>query len=100
MKKIWLSNYPKGIPAESDPNAFGSLRDMLQQSCLRYASLPAFSNMGSSISFDELDRTSRDFAAYLQGSLGLILISVQVETNYPRPSSETTQAYRVGGEPG
>ena len=30
----------------------------------------------------------------------LILISVQVETNYPRPSSETTQAYRVGGEPG
>ena len=71
MKKIWLSNYPKGIPAEIDPNAFGSLRDMLQQSCLRYASLPAFSNMGSSISFDELDRTSRDFAAYLQGSLGL-----------------------------
>jgi len=71
MKKIWLGNYPKGIPAEIDPNAFGSLRDMLQQSCLRYASLPAFSNMGSSISFDELDRTSRDFAAYLQGSLGL-----------------------------
>jgi len=71
MEKIWLGNYPKGIPAEIDPNAFGSLRDMLQQSCLRYASLPAFSNMGSSISFDELDRTSRDFAAYLQGSLGL-----------------------------
>jgi len=71
MKKIWLGNYPKGIPAEIDPNAFGSLRDMLQQSCLRYASLPAFSNMGSSISFDELDRMSRDFAAYLQGSLGL-----------------------------
>ena len=57
MKKIWLGNYPKGIPAEIDPNAFGSLRDMLQKSCLRYASLPAFSNMGSSISFDEHARS-------------------------------------------
>lgn len=71
MEKIWLSNYPKGIPAEIDPNAFESLRDVLRQSCVRYASLPAFSNMGTSISFAELDRKSRDFAAYLQGSLGL-----------------------------
>ncbi len=71
MEKIWLSNYPKGIPAEIDPNTFESLRDVLRQSCVRYASLPAFSNMGTSISFAELDRKSRDFAAYLQGSLGL-----------------------------
>ena len=42
---------------------------------------------------------SKDRAAGVRG-VDLILISVQVETNYPRPSSETTQAYRVGGEPG
>ena len=30
---------------------------------------------------------------------GLILLSVQIETNYPRPSSEAAQTIGVGGEP-
>lgn len=71
MEKIWLAHYPQGIAAEVDVHAFASLKDVLRHSCERFADLPAYSNMGVSISYAELDQASRDFAAYLQNSLGL-----------------------------
>lgn len=71
MDGIWLSHYPPGVPAEIDTSEFASLPDLLLQSCRRHAGLPAFSNMGASMSFAELDRSSRDFAACLRKSLGL-----------------------------
>ncbi len=71
MEKIWLSHYPQGIPAEVDVHAFASLRDVLRSSCDRFSELPAYSNMGASITYAELDEASRDFAAYLQNSVGL-----------------------------
>ncbi len=71
MEAIWLKSYPPGVPAEVDVREFASLRDVLLRSCQRFAALPAYSNMGVSISYAELDRLSRDFAAYLQKSLGL-----------------------------
>ena len=71
MERIWLRHYPPGIPAEIDLHEFASLRDVLLRSCQRFGELPAYSNMGASITYAELDRSSRDFAAYLQKSLGL-----------------------------
>ena len=71
MERIWLNHYPPGIPAEVDLNEFASLKDVLLRSCQRFGELPAYSNMGASISYAELDQSSRDFAAYLQKSLGL-----------------------------
>ncbi|MEI8324532.1 MAG: AMP-binding protein [Betaproteobacteria bacterium] len=71
MEKIWLKNYPNDIPAEVDVHAFASLKHVLQRSCERFADLPAYGNMGESISYTQLDRLSRDFAAYLQKSLEL-----------------------------
>ena len=50
---------------------FASLKDLLVLSCHRFGSLPAYSNMGASMTYAELDRSSRNFAAYLQKSLGL-----------------------------
>ena len=50
---------------------FASLQDLLVLSCHRFGSLPAYSNMGASMTYAELDRSSRNFAAYLQKSLGL-----------------------------
>ena len=72
MEKIWLKNYPPGIAAEVDVHEFDSLRDVLRRSCERFADLPAYSNMGASMSYAELDQHSRDFAAYLQSTLGLL----------------------------
>ena len=71
MERIWLNNYPPGVPAEVDVHEFASLKDVLRRSCERFGDLPAYSNMGASLTFAELDRSSRDFAAYLQKSLGL-----------------------------
>ncbi len=71
MEAIWLKSYPPGVPAEVDMFEFASLTDVLLRSCHRFAALPAYSNMETSISYAELDRSSRDFAAYLQKSLGL-----------------------------
>ena len=71
MERIWLSHYPPGIPAEVNVHEFASLKDLLVLSCHRFGSLPAYSNMGVSMTYAELDRSSRNFAAYLQKSLGL-----------------------------
>jgi long-chain acyl-CoA synthetase len=70
MERIWLKSYPEGIPTEIDPKAFASIKDVLAQSCERFAARPAFTCMDKSLTFAEVDRLSRQFAAYLQ-SLGL-----------------------------
>jgi long-chain acyl-CoA synthetase len=71
MEKIWLKSYPEGVPAEIDLREYASLKDILEKSCERYASLPAFSNMGTTLTYGQLDRMSRSFGAYLQASAGL-----------------------------
>jgi long-chain acyl-CoA synthetase len=71
MEKIWLENYPPGVAAEIDVHEFASLREVLRHSCDRFADRPAFSNLGASMTFAELDQHSRDFAAYLQNTLRL-----------------------------
>ncbi|HUJ85575.1 MAG TPA: AMP-binding protein [Burkholderiales bacterium] len=71
MDRIWLKNYPHGVPAEIDVRAYASLKDILEQSCARYRDLPAFSNMGTTITYAQLDAMSRAFGAYLQQAHGL-----------------------------
>jgi len=71
MKKIWLDSYPKGVPAEIDPPACGSLGELLGRSCARFRDRTALSSMGVSITYGELEGLSRDFGAYLQQVLRL-----------------------------
>jgi len=71
MEPVWLKHYPQGVPAEVDIHRFASLKDMLEQSCGRYQKRPAFTNMGVTLSYGELDRLSRDFGAYLRHGIGL-----------------------------
>ena len=71
MEKIWLKEYPEGIPAEVDIHEYSSLRDIFEKSCAKFGHLPAYANMSVSMSYRELDELSRNFAAYLQNELGL-----------------------------
>jgi len=71
MEKVWLKNYPQGVPAEIDPARFSSLRELFEQSVRDYGPKPAYTNMGRTITYNELDRLSRDFAAWLQNVAGL-----------------------------
>jgi long-chain acyl-CoA synthetase len=66
MDRPWLSQYPPGVPAQIDVEAWASLNDMRAASCARFAELPAYRSMGAAMSFRQLDAASRDFAAWLQ----------------------------------
>lgn len=61
----WLAHYPKGVPAEIDLDQYRNIVSVLEDSCDRYRSKPAFENMGKTISYDELDRLSYQFACHL-----------------------------------
>jgi long-chain acyl-CoA synthetase len=67
VEKIWLKSYPKGIPAEIDINEYASVREIFEESAGKYGARPAFTCMGKSISFAELDTLSTTFGAWLQG---------------------------------
>lgn len=67
----WLGAYPQGVPADIDPNAYGSLVQLMEESFQKYAGRPAYSFMGKEVTYGETDSLSRAFAAYLQG-LGLV----------------------------
>lgn len=71
IERIWLQHYPPGVPADIDVHRYASLKEMFEQSCARFATRPAFTNMGVSLTFAELDRQSRAFAAWLQQVAGL-----------------------------
>jgi len=71
MNANWLAHYPQGVPATIDSAAYASVVDIVERSCRTFAERPAFSNMGTSLSFADVERQSRAFAAYLQQSLGM-----------------------------
>ena len=66
MDRIWLKSYPAGVPADIDPGQYRSLIELFDANIAKYRARPAFTNMGKTISFDELDKRSRDFGAWLQ----------------------------------
>ena len=70
-QKPWLSAYPEGVPAEIDTQAYSSVVDLMQESFRQYGDRTAFSFLGKGLRYNELDRLSQVFAAYLQ-SLGLV----------------------------
>ena len=71
MERPWIKSYPPGVAADIDMGAYASLRDILESSCGRYADLPAFTCMGATITYRDLDRLSTDFGSWLQNSAGL-----------------------------
>ncbi len=64
-QRPWLKNYPKGIPANIDPDAYCCLVDMLEETFKKYSSLPAFTCMGKAMTFGQIDKLSKQFGAYL-----------------------------------
>jgi long-chain acyl-CoA synthetase len=71
MDKVWLKSYPPGVPAEINPDEFPSLAAMLERGFARHPDRPAYTCMGRTLSYGELDRLSRHCSAYLQRVAGL-----------------------------
>lgn len=71
MAQPWYSSYPKSVPQEVDVDSFKNLVELFENSFNLYKDRPAFTCMGKTMTYGELDRLSLAFAAYLQKSLGL-----------------------------
>ena len=66
MEKLWLKQYPAGVPAEIDVNQYETVAQVLEESMKKYAARTAFICMGKSISYAQLDAASRNLGAWLQ----------------------------------
>src|SRR3984893_5150205 len=62
----------QGGPADIDPDRYASLRDIFEEACAAHRHSPAFTNMGATLSYAQLDELSRAFAAWLQKKSGLV----------------------------
>jgi long-chain acyl-CoA synthetase len=66
MEKIWLKQYPAGVPAEVRTDLFPTLVALLEDSFRKFRDLPACRFMGRALPFARIDDDSRALAAYLQ----------------------------------
>jgi long-chain acyl-CoA synthetase len=70
-EKFWLRDYPPDVPAEIDPDSIRSLKHLFEDACRAHAGSTAFSNMGRSLTYADIDEKSRQFGAWLQKKAGL-----------------------------
>jgi len=68
MERIWQKSYPAGVPAEIEMDGVTTLVSVVRESCRRYAGKTSYISMGKSLSYAELDRLTRDFAAWLHAN--------------------------------
>ncbi len=71
MQAIWHKNYQEGVPFEINPRKFNSIPEILEGAFKKYSNLPAYHNMGKTITFGELDTQCKKFCSYLQNRLDL-----------------------------
>jgi len=66
MERIWLKQYPAGVPADIDVTQYSSLVELFEESFAKFADRKAFICMDKSISYRDLDQMSSALAAFLQ----------------------------------
>ncbi|PWK49223.1 AMP-binding protein [Pleionea mediterranea] len=71
MDKVWLKSYPEDVASEVDLDQYQSIVDIFDESVERFKQKPAFTNLGVTLSFQDLDEQSAKFASYLQNNLKL-----------------------------
>jgi long-chain acyl-CoA synthetase len=66
MERVWLKQYPPGVPADIDVTQYASLVELLEESFAKFADRKAFICMDKSITYRDLDEMSVALGAYLQ----------------------------------
>ena len=69
--KVWLKSYPTHVPATINDREYLSIADLFSKACVKYGEKGAFSNLGLTISYRQLDALTDQFAAFLQGLPGM-----------------------------
>ena len=97
MERIWLKQYPAGVPADIDVTQYTSLVELLEESFAKFSARKAFICMDKSITYRDLDDMSLALAAYLQ-SKGLqkgARVALMMPNVLPYPVS-TAAVLRAG----
>jgi len=71
MDRPWLKHYPQESSEHAVIDAYPDVVAMMLSACGKFAERKAFVNFGASLSYRDVDRLSRNFAAFLQTGLGL-----------------------------
>ncbi|MGC2580680.1 MAG: AMP-binding protein, partial [Acidobacteriaceae bacterium] len=71
MDRVWLQQYPAGVPTDIDPDQYSSLREVFEEACAAYGHRIAYRSLGATLSYAQLEALSRAFAAWLQKKSGL-----------------------------
>jgi long-chain acyl-CoA synthetase len=66
MDKVWLKSYPPGMPETIDIDAYQSVAEVFDQAAAKYGDSPAFTNLGTTLSYADMDRLTNNLASYLQ----------------------------------
>ncbi len=67
----WFKSYPQGMPQEIDLEEYRSITAVFEKAVGKFSAKPAFTNLGKTLTYSEVDALSRHFAAYLLGELKL-----------------------------
>lgn len=68
---IWYKNYPQGAPKTIDPTMYSSVVGVFDEAIAKFKDRVAFSNMGATMTYGELDSMSSDFASFLVNTAGI-----------------------------
>jgi long-chain acyl-CoA synthetase len=66
LERFWLKSYPPGVPADIDFSKVTSVGKVFEESCANYAPRPAYSHMGRTMTYAELEAATRAFGAWAQ----------------------------------
>lgn len=72
MEKVWLKSYEKGVPETINPDEYSSLADFAQECFTQFAEKPCYANMGSSLTYQQIDQLSDAFAYFLTNTCRLV----------------------------
>ena len=61
----WFKFYPSSVPQEVDCTAYTSVTELFEESVKKFGTAVAYECMGKTLTFQELDRLSAQFANYL-----------------------------------
>jgi long-chain acyl-CoA synthetase len=70
-KRTWIDSYPSYVPEHADLEKYNTVLDVFDHAVERFGDKTAYVNMDVSLSFNDIDRLSNDFASYLQNHTNL-----------------------------
>jgi long-chain acyl-CoA synthetase len=66
MDRIWIKNYPPGVPADVDDTQYPSAVALFEESFAKYKDRNAYACMDKKLTFGQLDEMSQALGAWLQ----------------------------------